>query len=147
MAQEPSAHRLRLGRYSQAQQIYLITTVTLGRQPVFADFARARQLVALLKQTQARQQASTLAFVVMPDHLHWLMQLGEGQKLSVCVQRLKSLSAHAYQEPLWQPGFHDHAVRSEEDLPALARYIVSNPVRAGLVPRTGLYPHWDAVWV
>jgi hypothetical protein len=46
-----------------------------------------------------------------------------------------------------EAGFHDHAVRSEEELPALARYIVANPVRAGLVARTGLYPHWDAVWV
>lgn len=147
MAQEPHAHRLRQGRHSQAQQIYLITTVTLARQPVFADFACARQLVALLRQTQVRQQARTLAFVVMPDHLHWLMQLGEGQDLSDCVQRIKSMSAHAHQGPLWQPGFHDHAVRSEEDLPALARYIVRNPVRAGLVVRTGLYPHWDAVWV
>ncbi len=147
MAQEPRAHRLRRGRYSQAQQIYLITTVTLARQPVFLDFACARQLIVLLRQTQVRQQASTLAFVVMPDHLHWLMQLCEGQSLSTCVQRIKSMSAHALGRPIWQPGFHDHAVRSEEDLPALARYIVLNPVRASLVTRAGLYPHWDAVWV
>ncbi len=147
MAQEPRAHRLRWGRYSQARQIYLITTVTLARQPVFSDFSSARQLIAVLRQTQAREQASTLAYVVMPDHLHWLMQLGEGQKLSTCVQRIKSLSARALGRPIWQAGFHDHAVRSEEDLPALARYIVANPVRAGLVARTGLYPHWDAVWV
>jgi hypothetical protein len=29
----------------------------------------------------------------------------------------------------------------------VARYIVYNPVRAGLVSRIGDYPHWDAVWV
>jgi len=50
-------------------------------------------------------------------------------------------------QPVWQRGFHDHAVRREEDLQALARYVVANPVRAGLVQRTGLYPHWDAIWV
>lgn len=147
MAQAPHAFRLRHGRHSQPQQIYLVTAVTHLRQPFFQDFVCARQLVGVLRQAQMRQQASTLAYVVMPDHLHWLMQLGEGQALSACVQRIKSLSAHDAPGRLWQKGFHDHAVRNEEDLPALARYIVSNPVRAGLVTRTGLYPHWDAVWV
>jgi hypothetical protein len=48
---------------------------------------------------------------------------------------------------LWQPGFHDHAVRAEEDLRALARYVIQNPVRAGLATSVRQYPHWDAVWV
>jgi hypothetical protein len=29
----------------------------------------------------------------------------------------------------------------------LARYVVANPVRAGLVQRVGQYPHWDAIWL
>jgi hypothetical protein len=29
----------------------------------------------------------------------------------------------------------------------LARYIVANPLRAGLVEHLGDYPHWDAVWL
>jgi len=46
----------------------------------------------------------------------------------------------------WQPGFHDRAIRSDEDLQALARYVVANPLRAGLVTSIGRYSHWDAVW-
>jgi len=38
-------------------------------------------------------------------------------------------------------------MRKEEDLQALARYIVANPLRAGLVKRVGDYPHWDAMWL
>ncbi|MNR61582.1 hypothetical protein D3C85_1833710 [compost metagenome] len=49
--------------------------------------------------------------------------------------------------PLWQHGFHDRAIRREEDLQAVARYIVANPLRAGLVERIGDYPLWDAVWL
>jgi putative transposase len=30
---------------------------------------------------------------------------------------------------------------------SIARYIVANPLRAGLVERLGDYPHWDAVWL
>lgn len=48
---------------------------------------------------------------------------------------------------IWQAGFHDHAVRREEDLAGIARYIVANPLRAGLVDAIGDYPLWDALWL
>lgn len=48
---------------------------------------------------------------------------------------------------VWQEGYHDHAVRSEEDLRKLARYVVANPVRAGLVERLGNYSLRDACWL
>ncbi len=144
---QPHAHRLRSGRYSQAGQMYMITVVTENRQRFFDDFAAARTLVQILKGEQELGRASTLAYVVMPDHLHWLMQLGEGAALARCVRNIKALTTHRLGHTLWQCRYHDHAVRQEEDLQGLARYIVANPIRAGLVSRAGLYPHWDAVWV
>jgi REP element-mobilizing transposase RayT len=83
----------------------------------------------------------------MPDHLHWLMQLGEQVDLVRCVQGVKSMVSRQLGAPVWQAGFHDRAMRQEEDLQALARYIVANPLRAGLVTRVGDYPHWDAMWL
>ncbi|WP_155312116.1 transposase [Desulfosarcina ovata] len=47
---------------------------------------------------------------------------------------------------LWARAYHDHALRSDEDLKTVARYIIGNPVRAGLVERVGDYSFWDAVW-
>ena len=95
--------------------------------------------------------ATSLAYVVMPDHVHWLMQLGEVGVLSSVVQRVKSRTSRflrkAGYECEWQRGFHDHAVRKEEDLAGLARYVVANPVRAGLVRSVRTYPHWDAIWL
>ncbi len=70
------------------------------------------------------------------------------------MQNVKSRSAIALNkasgrsgEKLWQKGFHDHAVRAEEDLASVARYVVANPLRAGLVKRIGDYPLWDAIWL
>jgi REP element-mobilizing transposase RayT len=147
MENKPRSSSLRAGRYTLTGQIYLLTTVTVDRQPVFADFQAARCLIHCLQQAQQLQHADTLAFVVMPDHLHWLMQLGPKNELSKCMAGVKSISARQLGVPVWQKGFHDHAVRKEEDLPALARYVVTNPVRAGLVQRVGQYPHWDAIWL
>jgi REP element-mobilizing transposase RayT len=69
------------------------------------------------------------------------------------MQRIKGHSAisinrvFANQGQLWQKGFHDRAIRKEEDLQAIARYVVANPLRAGLVDKIGDYPLWDAIWL
>jgi putative transposase len=144
---KPHGKDLRKGRVSLPGQIYHITAITLDRQSVFADMRPARLLINALRQAQARDEAVTLAFVVMPDHMHWLMQLGMGASLSSVVGAVKAVTAHALGKQIWQGGFHDHALRQEEDLAKLARYIVANPLRAGLVQRVGDYPHWDAVWL
>ena len=144
---KPHGKDLRKGRASLSGQVYHITTITFERQPVFSDLRSARLLINALREAQARGEAMTLAFVVMPDHLHWLLQLEEGASLSSVVGAVKAVAAHGLGERIWQSGFHDHAVRQEEDLANLARYIVANPLRAGLVKRVGDYPHWDAVWL
>ena len=69
------------------------------------------------------------------------------------MKRIKGASARALNDrlgrhgALWQPGFYDHALRKDEDRLGTARYIVANPLRAGLVQRLGDYPHWDSVWL
>jgi REP element-mobilizing transposase RayT len=133
---------LRKGRFSQAGMVYHITTVTQGRVPHFASLGNGRELMGL--ETEGR--AETLCFVVMPDHLHWLMVLHEG-KLSDAVRLLKGRSARAMGHAVWQANYFDHAVRKDEDIHRMARYIVANPLRANLVERIGDYPLWDAVWL
>jgi REP element-mobilizing transposase RayT len=142
------SHLLRKGRFSEPGRAYLLTTVTWHRERLFADWRLGRVLVGELGAAPVQ----TLAFVVMPDHLHWLMVLGE-RDLGEVVRALKSRSALAINRsagrigPVWQKGYHDRAVREDEDLRAMARYVVANPVRAGLVTRVGDYPLWDAIWV
>ena len=145
----PLAHQnnLRKGRNSIAGEIYHITTTTLNRENIFQDFYTARAVINSLRQSELLDHANTLAFVVMPDHLHWLMQLGGSVNLSSVVSGVKSSTAHALGHPIWQSGFYDHALRKEENIQAVARYIVANPLRAGLVKYLGDYPHWDAVWL
>ena len=145
-------NQLRKGRYSEPGRIYILTTVVKNRAPVFADFKLGRCLVRELINTQLWNQAQSLAWVIMPDHLHWLVQLQDAP-LATLANQIKSRSARAINRqrgclgPMWQSGFHDRALRRDEDLAAAARYIVANPIRAGLVQRVGDYPLWDAVWV
>jgi hypothetical protein len=48
---------------------------------------------------------------------------------------------------VWQKTYYDHAVRKDEDIKGISRYIVANPLRAGLVHDIGDYPLWDAIWL
>ncbi|VVP83118.1 REP-associated tyrosine transposase [Pseudomonas fluorescens] len=146
------AHRLRTGRYSVPGQVYLVTSIVQNRDPVFTDFEQGRLVVDALRKAQQEELALSLAWVVMPDHLHWLIELKDSP-LTFVMARTKSRITFALNRsigrdgPLWQHGFHDRAIRREEDLQAVARYIVANPLRAGLVERIGDYPLWDAVWL
>ena len=140
---------LRRGRASIPNQIYLITTVTADRRPFFSDWMLGRVLVKALRMSRAE----TLSFVVMPDHLHWLLQLPEKTDLSQIVRAAKLTSARwvncrlGRTGSVWQAGFHDYALRDEQELLPTARYIVANPLRAGIVGSAGDYPLWDAIWL
>ncbi|MEZ1315693.1 transposase [Pseudomonas fluorescens] len=152
MPELSASHRLRIGRYAEQNRIYLLTANTLRREPVFRDYCLGRLVVHQFRQAQDDGFADSLAWVVMPDHFHWLVQLNKGS-LGQLMCQAKSLSARAVNSvtgrsgSLWQQGFHDHALRKEEDLVKLARYVVANPLRAGSVEKLGDYPLWDAIWV
>lgn len=138
---------LRLGRYTQQNQIYHITFTTLNRIHIFQDFIKARKLINILKKSDQLQHTSTLAFVIMPDHIHWLMQLVGNQSLPNVIKTIKSKATIQIGQPIWQAGYYDHAIRKDEDIQNIARYIIANPIRAGLVTKVGDYPHWDAMWI
>ena len=72
----PHAEALRRGRYSEPGRIYLVTTVTRDRKPVFRDLWAARALIGTLSYADRENHAETLAFVVMPDR-----RIGQGAGL------------------------------------------------------------------
>ncbi len=144
---------LRKGRVSVVGQVYLLTTVTHDRRPWFGDFRAGCAVARVIHDLASGYPGLSLAWVVMPDHVHWLVQLPEGLTLARLMQRFKGRSALALNDcrgrpgTVWAPAYHDRALRREGDVRAAARYLVANPVRAGIVGRVGDYPLWDAVWL
>jgi putative transposase len=128
---------LRRGRHSAPNQTYHVTIVTAGRACHFVDFDTARVVVAEMRRLQDHRFINSFAWVLMPDHLHWLFQLGESQDLATAIKTFKARSARAIARTfgkrgtLWQRAYYDHAVRRDEDLAAIARYIVTNPGSSG----------------
>ena len=147
------SRRLRHGRHSAANQIYLVTTNIAERQPLLENFQAARTVIRGMRRLDTEMRVDSMAFVIMPDHLHWLFSLHPGNQLSDVMRLLKGRASRELNMrrlangTIWQSSFHDHALRREENIQDVARYIIANPVRAGLVKSVREYPHWDAVWL
>jgi putative transposase len=143
---------LRRGRYSEAQRCYLVTAVTNRRVPWFIEAKLARLVSRNMQHPNCLVDSRNLCWVVMPDHIHVVLELGR-KDLSMVMKRIKARSAVLLNREIgrtgrfWEPGFHDHALRREEDVMAVARYVIANPIRAGLVDQIGDYPYWNAVWL
>jgi putative transposase len=152
MPNSPESHTIRKGRASLPGQLYLVTAVTDGRQCFFGDFDVGCTASRTLSRGDLWPGARLLAWVLMPDHMHLLVELGDKESLSLVMQRVKSVMSREIrlilgERTIWQAGFHDHALRKSERARSAARYLIANPVRAGLVERVGDYPFWDATWL
>ena len=73
------AKDLRRGRFYGANQPYLITTVTHDRKKIFRDFDISRILIRELQTTCIELNIESLAWVIMPDHFHWLLKLKDSK--------------------------------------------------------------------
>lgn len=143
----PQGKQLRIGRVSLPNQIYLVSMVTKSRVKTFTQHESAVVAARCLYDKTITRYADTLAFVVMPDHIHWLVQLKDLMLLSGTVRLYKAKVSLLLGQRIWQHGFHDHALRAEEDIVGVARYIVANPLRAGLCDKIVNYPYWNAKWL
>jgi REP element-mobilizing transposase RayT len=81
----------------------------------------------------------------MPDHVHLPLEgVAEASDLAKAMHAWKQRTGYDWKRrhgtPLWQEGFHDRVLRAEDDTPAVVRYLLENPVRAGLVATVTDYP-------
>ena len=90
------------------------------------------------RRTAERYAFAYLAYCLMPDHAHALVEgLTPEAELTSFVKSAKESSGRACFRrtggPLWQEGYYERILREDDDARAIARYIIDNPRRAGLV--------------
>lgn len=144
---------LRTGRYSQANTEYFITFNIHNRSSIFEDVKIARLFCKHIAVNEKKNQCKWLTWVLMPDHFHGLLRLGEKVQLSKVIAELKGTTAYKINAELdrkgklWQTSFYDHVLREEENRKNIARYIVANPLRKGLVKDIKKYPYWNSIYL
>lgn len=144
---------LRRGRHPAPHGCHLVTFATRERSALFRDSFAAFAACAGIEDPRVWSDARLLAWVLMPDHWHGIVESEHHESLPDLVRRFKQASAAEANRDrratgnVWACGYHEHALRYEEDLVGVARYVVENPLRAGIVDRIGDWPYWDAVWL
>ena len=128
-----------VGRYR-----YFLTICAYRRRRAFRAAEVVEPLLLFVRQSAEALQFALIAYCFMPDHLHLLVEgRAEDADLRTFVNLLKQRSgfwwARRCGTRLWQDGFHDRVLRSEESTADVCRYIWGNPVRAGLVDRVEDY--------
>ncbi|MBI3223100.1 MAG: transposase [Nitrosomonadales bacterium] len=126
--------------------IYFFTVVTFNRVPVFTDEHRVEILRQAFRKVMATRPFEIDAMVILPDHLHCIWRMLEGdadyssrwREIKKAVSRQISATTNARNERMvWQRRFWEHAIRDEEDWRRHMDYIHYNPVKHGLASRPG----------
>jgi len=97
-----------------------------------------------------------LAWTIMPNHVHILLNQVEDWPLGKVVQsmkrftsrqihRIQGLSSPGTRPALWYRDYWDRFIRDAKHLYTVIRYIEENPVKAGLVARAEEW-RWGSAW-
>jgi len=141
-------YQLRKGRYSLPNSCYFITTSTYKRCPILANSKICGILFSSLSYLEEKGRIRTICCIAMPDHIHLVFQLMDGQNLSKVMQDFKRFTAHKINKimnrkgSVWQEQYYDHNIRSYENLEEIMKYCHENPVRKGLVEKPEDWEFW-----
>jgi REP element-mobilizing transposase RayT len=136
----------RIKHISLKEYPYVATSVTINREPIFEETKAADILLEAILFGKRQKWYYLLSFVIMPDHMHIII-VPRDKNISECMKSIKGFSARRINLVLsrtgsvWQNGFYDYVLDSEEKLLTRMRYIEDNPVRKGLVMQSENYEY------
>ena len=145
-----------LKRYYGQHHLHFITFSCYRRLP-FLTPRKRNHFVRVLQQTRAKYRFAVVGFVVMPEHVHLLIDEPEIGTPSTVVQVIKQRTASSrrrgsekqleifsnQEHRFWQVRFYDFNVFTDRKRIEKLRYMHRNPVKRGLVPGPELW-RWSS---
>jgi putative transposase len=115
-------------------------TPFLAREEIHAGF------IEFAKRAERDFNIAVGRYVIMRDHVHLFVRGAPDFVLGRWIARLKQSLARAGNlsrgdTQIWQEGFFDHVLRSDESYAQKWNYVRQNPVRAGLVTHVDAWPY------
>jgi putative transposase len=134
-----------LRRFQDSGQLHFLTFSCYKWRPNFTDAASRTTFETSLEPVRRRYGLCVYGYVVMPEHIHMLVNEPEQSSLARVMQSLKQSVARTLAlrapDPFWQARYYDFNGWSERKFVEKLRYIHRNPVTRGLVARP---EHW--IW-
>jgi putative transposase len=130
-----------------SKQVFFTTTKTTMGLCLLQSERNANLLIDVMRCYVAMRKFWLHDFVVMPDHLHVLIEVKKSMTIERAMQLIKGRFSFRLQDEfgylseVWQPGFSEERVNDEESFRRVKEYIAQNPVKAGLVDAADQYPY------
>ena len=130
-------HRLSPESYT-GERIVAFTGNIKFRKHFFINEHIFIQAENILLQVLEEKECDAYVYLFMPDHFHFLLAgKNPDSDIKKCIDLFKQKSGFwlkkNYPNIKWQKDYYDHILRSNEELTTQIRYILNNPVRAGIV--------------
>jgi putative transposase len=127
-------------------RIFFTTTTTSMGKRLLQSERNANLLIDVLRSLVAEHKFQLHDFVIMPDHVHFLLTVEDEMTVEKAMQLVKGRFSHRlsheldYKGEVWQRGFAEVQVLGNESFEAHRAYIANNPVKAGLAASVDEYP-------
>ncbi|MFZ1083601.1 MAG: transposase [Terracidiphilus sp.] len=128
------------------KRIFFATTKTSMRRSLLQSERNAGLLTDVLRSLVAEHKFKLHDFVIMPDHIHLLFEVGADMTVEKAMQLVKGRFSfrlkkeHGYEGEVWQRGFSEVQVMDAQWMEKCRNYIAENPVKAGLVSEAKKFP-------
>jgi putative transposase len=141
-------HRLAGFNYRGRFRIF-ITCCTKQRHLAFSETAACEFLLTQLQAQAKAGDFEILAYCWMPDHVHLLLGgVAADSDLQALMRGWKQSTGYWYRgqtgRALWQGNYWDYLLRDPDDSLRIVHYIISDPVRSGIVERLEQYAWWGS---
>ena len=131
----------------RSARTFFATTKTSQGRALLQSERNARLMIDVLRSYVTAGKFRLHDFVVMPDHLHVLLTVGDGMTVERAMQFIKGGFSYrlkkecGYWGEVWQRGFSETRVEDRQSFMKHRDYIAANPVKAGLVDSQEEFPY------
>jgi len=135
-----------LKRFQRAEALHFITFSCFHRLPLLEAPEAKDTFEAILEETRSRHQARIYAYVLMPEHVHLLLNEPPAILVAQFLKALKHTTSRRLRgdrERFWQDRYFDRNIRGEAARSEVIRYIHRNPVKRGLAASPEQY-RWSS---
>lgn len=130
----------RRNKTGNPDDIFFLVFNTFKRTPWIADLGCFDLLTGLMNRAECEFGVRFHAWVILPDHIHWLIQPGKADYSTVvssfkkwATWRLKYQNIIRHTDKRWQDRFWEETIRDDDHYSNCVEYIHFNPVKHGLV--------------
>jgi putative transposase len=127
-------------------RIFFATTKIAMNRRLLQSERNAGLLIDVLRSLVTEHRFTLHDFVVMPDHIHLLIEVRDDVTVEKAMQLIKGRFSYrlshevGYKGEVWQRGFTEAQVMNKEGFQGHRAYIAENPVKAGLATSAEEYP-------